>query len=870
MRRFAVALGSALALTAAATAVTPAVVAHATTAPPPATPQTISTTDRLADRRFVSSGSRAYEVGTEAGRYPAMGFHTQGEMGGIWSPPVKLLDGIWFGVGQSWIGPAQKFTSGWGYTQMDLPATGGVSATRTDFVPDGRRAVVVGLQLTGGRKSTTINLKVDAHSELMSVYPWGSTTPSQTTFNLPDTSSFDGTHLVFEDKGQSDPNAAPHDWAAVVGATGPSGPLAPATGATGPNFRGPQDPPVICPASPAPTPATPCDDTAYGKGAGGELQYRLTVPAGGLQLWFTVAGSDQGMSAAMSEYQAAAASPAAELAAKVAERQQLSANTQLNLPGDPLLAQGIDWSKQNLADLVQESQNLNIRVTHAGTVYPAPVGTLAQVNFIGAGFPDYPWMFATDGEYTAFAAVGVGQFQSIEDHLRSLMEVSDIANNGSGKVVHETTTDGSVYFGANTDTGDTDETVKFPSAVALVWRWTGDNSFRDQMYNFTVRNLQYVVNTLDPEGDGWPEGSGNEEHGGMGQDAVDSSVYLIRGLLDLAEMAASKGDSPTEHWAFNHAQKLERNFESAWWDMPEAPAYADSLQDPGAHKLFQRYWTGVTPMEAELWSDPIGGHTQPGLAVSSHAIPALDLRETPCFTGTNGLYEGGQGATTAPNPPEPTTSCDGDHAVSSAPDQLTTFTLNTAVMAVAEGNYGRLGPNQQQFYTTANRAVMLPNPDEMPGALEEIAPSPAYGDSLDRKFTERAQVMQAWGNYGLIWPVVHQQLGISPDLGMGSVEVVPQIPTGQPSVAGSNIKLGTGTVAVSASAGAKSFTVTVQLQSVAATLTMGYAVPSGMKVTGAILDGRPVRFTIRASNRGQEVLVTPAGSGPHTLVVTTG
>jgi hypothetical protein len=105
------------------------------------------------------------------------------------------------------------------------------------------------------------------------------------------------------------------------------------------------------------------------------------------------------------------------------------------------------------------------------------------VRFLGAGFPDYPWLFGTDGEYTAFASVG--QFEPIKDHLRALKEVSDILNNGSGKVVHEVVTDGSVYFGSNADPGNTDETAKFPSAVALIWRWTGDNSFRDEMYGFT-------------------------------------------------------------------------------------------------------------------------------------------------------------------------------------------------------------------------------------------------------------------------------------------------------------------------------------------------------------------------------------------------
>ncbi|MGH3144183.1 MAG: hypothetical protein ACRDTR_00100, partial [Rubrobacter sp.] len=39
---------------------------------------TLSTTERLDDRRYVATGTRAYVVGTEAGRFPAMGFHTRG------------------------------------------------------------------------------------------------------------------------------------------------------------------------------------------------------------------------------------------------------------------------------------------------------------------------------------------------------------------------------------------------------------------------------------------------------------------------------------------------------------------------------------------------------------------------------------------------------------------------------------------------------------------------------------------------------------------------------------------------------------------------------------------------------------------------
>src|SRR6266699_4201801 len=175
---------------------------------------TLSVSSNLANRRYVAAGDRAYDLGSEDGRFPAMGFHTRGEMGGIWTPPIKLLDGIWFGINGQWVGPATRFTSGFGYVQMALPGTGGLKITRTDFVPDGRRAAEFGLTLTAPSQAANVNLNVDAHSELMSAYPWGFTTPDQSTFNLPDQASFNGKQLVFAETGTPPAaNATPHSWA---------------------------------------------------------------------------------------------------------------------------------------------------------------------------------------------------------------------------------------------------------------------------------------------------------------------------------------------------------------------------------------------------------------------------------------------------------------------------------------------------------------------------------------------------------------------------------------------------------------------------------------------------------------------------------
>ena len=102
--------------------------------------------------RFVTSGPRAYEVGTEAGRYPAMGFHTRGEMGGVWTPPIKLARRhLVRGSASSWIGPATRFTSGYGHVRCACPAAAGCASSAPTSCPARRRGVLVGLRFAGQR-----------------------------------------------------------------------------------------------------------------------------------------------------------------------------------------------------------------------------------------------------------------------------------------------------------------------------------------------------------------------------------------------------------------------------------------------------------------------------------------------------------------------------------------------------------------------------------------------------------------------------------------------------------------------------------------------------------------------------------------------
>jgi hypothetical protein len=837
---------------------------------------TLSVSDRLQDRRYVAAGERARTIGFEDGRFYANGWHITGEMGGVWSEPLKLVDGVWFGINDEWIGQATEFTSGWGFAKLDLPSAAGLQLERTDFVPDDRRAALFGLKLTNpGAGARTVTVKVDAHSELMTEYPWGfDGVMPHASDNLPDTAAFDNRALVFRDRGRlPHPNAPDHDYAALVASD--RDPIAGETEGSPNGFRGPQGT-NICTAQ---EPPSACDDGPFGRGTGGQLRYRVTVPGRSSEtLWIAVAGSDDGLTPARRELAAALRNPGGQLAAKIADRDRWGGFTQLSLPGDRRLERAVDWGKQNILDLTRASRDLQIRWTDQGRQFPPPAGVVRRARWVGAGFPDYPWMFATDGEYTAFASVAVGQFEAIKDHLRALRDVSDILNDRSGIVTHEVVSDGSNWFGhdsVNPATGaynfNTDETVKFPSAVALVWRWTGDNAFRNDLYDFAKRNLRAVVERLDQDGDGWPEGSGNVERGGMGAEKLDNAVYLIRGLFDLADMARSRGDNATFRWAKNRARDLQSRFEDTWW-MPAESQYADSIDDPPVggpnNKQQDRHWIGVTPMEAEL---TLGSkETFPGLGQRDHGIDALALRETDCFSGSRpynlGLFH---------------TGCEG------GPDGIgerVIFGLNTAIQAVGEGNYGRLGPGEQQRYSGAEAEPMFGEPftggtpDEQPGSLPEILPSPDFDRpadgsagndaNIDRCWTCRAMFVQAWGHYGTAWPVVRQQLGVRPDLGRRRLEVTPQVPAGQQRVAGERIRLAGGSIDVEASRSGPRYRTFVRARVGLKRLVLGHTVPAGRMVDRVTLDGDQVRYRIRPTNRGLEVLAAAKPSGSHTLVVT--
>ena len=713
---------------------------------------------------------------------------------------------------------------------------------------------------------------VDAHSELMTQYPWGfgGTVPNASD-NAPDTGAYDRGTLTFRDTGRLPGEAANHSYTAIVGSDRRA-----AGGETGPGHYGPNGAGRVCPTAERPE---PMPQRVRRRPVRPRHRRAAALPrrAQGARLRDAL-GRGRGLrelaGRGASEFARLTHKPERLAAEKVAARRALARHSRVRLPGDPALQESLEWGKQNLADLTQTSEDVDLRWTKEGKEW-TPEGSLKRMTWIGAGFPDYPWLFGVDGEYTAHAAVTLGQFEAIEDHMRALRDISDQLSDRSGVVVHEVVADGSIWYGKDLRELDpatntvkyffnTDEIVKFPAAVALIWRWTGDDRFRDEMLDFMGRNLEYVRTRLDEDQDGWPEGNGNVERPGMGEEKLDNAVYYIRALYDYADMARSAGRTAAADAAEARADGLAARFEAAWW-MESEGAYADSLNNPGDVKTNQKHWIGADPMEAELYVD---GEFVPGLASFAHGTSALATRENSCYSGerpgNRGLFH---------------TGCGGGPA---GAGEFAIFSLGTGVMAVGEGNYGRLGAEEQRRYTGANVETQFSQPatggtpDEQPGAMPEIFPSRtptgAVGTppNIERCWTCRSMFMQAWGHYGTAWAVVHQQLGVRPDLGHDRLELMPQVPAGQPSVQGADIRLGRGSADVlAAHDGSRYTTVADTGDARLRTLQIGHTLPHGAEVASVVLDGRPVRdFDERETNRGLEVRVAADPRRRHTLVVT--
>ena len=679
--------------------------------------------------------------------------------------------------------------------------------------------------------------------------------------------SYGGGRLVFRDAGTPPRNAEPHDWAAVVG----SNAAATRRRRPAPGHCGPQGRPRLRRSGRPPRCQLFCDDGPFGKGTGGQLRYRVTLPASGARtLWIAVAGSDTGRGRrARRARTPRSRDPDGALAEKVAARERLSQHTQLSLPGRPAAGRGHRLGqaepgrpRRRRADGPARSATS----TRAGTTR-RPSARCAHARWIGAGYPDYPWIFATDAEYTAFAAVALGQFEAIKDHVRALRDVSVMLNGAPARWRTRSSTTARCTSAASTRRRATPTRPRSSRASSRCLAL--DRRRRLPRRPLSVRRAQHALRRRAARRRRRRLARGARQRRAARAWARRSSTTpstTIRGLYDLADMARSKGDGATATLGGAKARATSlRRFEAAWW-MPERPAIRRLAEATRAtSKIQQKHWIGVTPMEAELYVD--GRARARACAPLEHGDAALAGRERRRASPASAR----------------TTAASSTRAAAAAPTgagERTIFALNTAIQAVGEGNYGRLGATSRSATptpTSSRCSASLP----ATGRRRTSSPAPCRRSSRRRTSTagarhEHRPLLDAAARWSCRRGATTARRGRSctSSSACGPTWAAATSPSSRSCrrrspIAGSNIRLGDGRAGRSSRrrASGTRYTTTVDTGARRSTRsTIGHTLPRGSQVGAVTLDGTRWLRARRPTAASRSRPTTPAAH----VVVTAG
>lgn len=632
-------------------------------AQPPTPSMSIVKNERLSDP-YITAGDRAYVIGAQTGGFPDMGSHVPGEMGGIWTHPLKLLDGFWLSIDGAWLPDATRFVSGPFWSAHDYDLTNGLSIRRTQFAPDGERALVVRYAL---RSTTTrsITLRLLARSDLRGVW----------------LSEESGIHRGYDHAAYRDDLDAwlchedLHPWCAVVGVRS----VVPIGHESGRDLWGPEK--------------------TAGRGVSVALDYTVTLPAGVEAVVEVVAaGSDAGPMVAVESFEKVRDHIDALWAAKEERYAALLTQSTLTVP-DAVIGAAWDWVKCNYDWLLLDIP---------------PLG-----RGLGAGAPEYMWWFGCDNAYALLGCLALGQHQTAVDTLDLLRTLSVASNGESGRVLHEANTRGTVY-----NPGNTQETPQYTTTVWKTFLWTGDLDFLRRAYPFCRRGLlEWTLGDCCPDGDVLPYGYGLIEVEGLNLQCIDVAAATVSALDALASMAAIWNDQATVVRCRDLAEHVRARIDEAFWIEDEG-LYGDMRATPEEiiprlrdwiDRAEQPNWTGYAyPEEVEAlrhllreaeaapekdykrawlfrnWS--ILSPLEERIAPPAQARRVLDAMETDRFTGRWGLYLNGD-------------------------ERSTVMSVSTGALISCALNYHR-----PDLALRLLRTLTETLPLHMPGAISELSP----------------------------------------------------------------------------------------------------------------------------------------------------
>ncbi len=685
--------------------------------------ESIEGTAEYLDSPFLTPGDRAYMVGHQNGSFPDLGWHVAGEMGGIWTHPIKLMDGftgnLTIGEESFCLDNAARFINYpfFNEHQYELSEIG-LKVKRFNFVPEGQKAVFVEYVFENESESElsatfTFDGKVDLRPVWLGERTGMVDAPDQVSF-------IEGNGLVAA-------KDRDNEWHVVYGSsTSPNGQTMGAVG---------------------------CDFERVGQGTNAGLKYGLKLGSGeSTVLKFVIAGSDKSREEALNTHSHVLKNIEGLIEQKAKRYQQINTTASLKTPSGQI-DQAFQWTKYNTDWLINDVEGLGRGIT--------------------AGNPDYPWFFGADSEYALQGAIAIGMKDIVYSTIAMIDSVSNAVNNGSGKIMHEMSTNGAVF-----NPGNLNETPQYATLIWEVFKWTGDMDFLRKYYPTVEAGLDWLLKENDEDGNLLADGYGMMEIHGLESEMIDVAAYTYKAFIDAAEMAEVLGDPAQTKDYRMKATKLREIINTEFW-VEEFGSYADfigttkeaehlidgaiiradTLNKPWAVeelKETQRKIRSFPPNEKRgfvLYHNwVVNTPMEVGVAEEDKAIKALETGSK--YVNPFGVF------VTGIDRDESAGTDDGGFAKKMEIFSYTgaVMTLPTGVQAIAENNYGR--PDRALAYLermTNSFSYALP------GSMYEV--SPDFGMHT-----------QAWNIYSYAVPIIKQFFGIQPMAHLNQVTIDPQMP----------------------------------------------------------------------------------------------
>jgi hypothetical protein len=674
---------------------------------------------------YVTSGSRLYAIGGQNGMFPEKGEHVPKEMWGVWSHPIKLLDGFWAAMDGEWLTQASTHTAFPYATSFDYKLQNGLFAERFQFVPDNLAGLAVRyLFQNPSNMDSDITLEFLAHSDLMPV--WLSDRLGKADGQDSAVWRDDLRVISFQDK--------LNPWYCLVGCSSPVFSVNTDTA------HGPQN--------------------CSGHGVSASFVSHIRIPAAGsAEIWYYITGSSVSFEDAARTYKSIICDVDGLLYEKMTRYDGIARRAKLHIKAadSHCLENMYEWSKYINDWLIRD-------VPYVG-------------RGAGAGLPEFPWWFGHDAAYALPAYLICGDYELVKDTLRLLKDYSERIN-GNGRVVHEISTNGVVFY-----EGMITETPQFAEIIWRVYCWTGDTDFLIEMYPFCRAGMEWVYSAACPDGEGLPVGYGITEIDMLDLACCDTAVHALRGLEVLALMAERLGFSQDmvrfEALFTQYYEKFERSFwmetEGVYGDMVATPEeilerasmWKDTLR--GFPLMEEDHVDGTESCKTDKTPSDVGGKARlrahmEKIMEEAAASPARVKRPWLLFGIDHTLlpveygYICGDRAIRMLDLKWSNEHVDEYGAKGSSILNGSVMPIMSAHRVIAEGKAGRPDKARDYIRRTAATFNLV-----TPGTTSEISPNMGC-------------FVQTWNNYITMWPYINTFLGMEPDAAGRSVVLNPQLP----------------------------------------------------------------------------------------------